>query len=245
MAVADALRDKVGKVVLPGDEVLQLPDQGQVRVGPGIQQLGGALVASRPGIVRASAAGKVWLESRQRRYTPAAGEAIVGIIVNRLGESFNVDINGPCPATLPLLAFEGATRRNRPNLKAGDLVYARIAEANRDMEPELSCMDVQGAASGFGPLDGGYQLDVTTSHARRLLGNPRPAVLKTLGTALQFEMVVGQNGRVWVKSADAITTITVANAIENSELLSEAQCLVFVKSLLSKLPAAKAAKHSE
>lgn len=51
-----------------------------------------------------------------RRYTPAAGEAVVGVIVNRLGESFNVDINGPCPATLPLLAFEGATVRELHNL---------------------------------------------------------------------------------------------------------------------------------
>lgn len=32
-------------------------------------------------------------------------------------QNFTVDINAPLPALLPQLAFEGATRRNRPNLK--------------------------------------------------------------------------------------------------------------------------------
>ncbi len=35
-------------------------------------------------------------------------------------------------------------RRNRPNLNIGDLVYARVAVASRDMEPELACTDAAG-----------------------------------------------------------------------------------------------------
>ena len=57
-----------------------------------------------------------------------------------------VDINGPFPALLPLLSFEGATKRNRPNLKAGDVVYARVAAASRDMEPVLTCVDAAGVS---------------------------------------------------------------------------------------------------
>ena len=45
------------------------------------------------------------------RYTPAAGEGVVGIVLERHGETFSVDINGPSPATLPILAFESATVR--------------------------------------------------------------------------------------------------------------------------------------
>lgn len=245
MAKTESFQEMDGKIVMPGDVVLRLPEQGQVRIGPGLQQQGEALVASLPGILRSTAGGKLWLEARQRRYTPVANDAVIGLILNRMGESFTVDINGPCHATLPLLAFEGATRRNRPNLKAGDLVFARLAEAHRDMEPELSCMDLNDAASGFGPLEGGYQLEITSSHARRLLGNPRPATLKALGAALQFEMVVGQNGRVWVKSPDSLTTITVVNAVEKTELLSESQCKVFVQSLLESLPVVQAAVQKE
>ena len=35
-------------------------------------------------------------------------------------------------------------RRNRPNLAIGDLVYARVTVASRDMEPELACTDASG-----------------------------------------------------------------------------------------------------
>ena len=63
-------------------------------------------------------------------------------------QNFVVDINGPFPALLPLLSFEGATKRNRPNLKAGDVVYARVAAASRDMEPVLTCVDAAGRCGG-------------------------------------------------------------------------------------------------
>jgi exosome complex component RRP40 len=46
-------------------------------------------------------------------------------------------------------------RRNRPNLAAGDLVYARVAVASRDMEPELACTDASGKVV-FGLLGLGF-----------------------------------------------------------------------------------------
>lgn len=39
----------------------------QVRIGPGLQQSGGNIVASRAGVVRLAAGGKVWLDGRQKR----------------------------------------------------------------------------------------------------------------------------------------------------------------------------------
>jgi hypothetical protein len=45
---------------------------------------------------------------------------------------------------------------------------------------EVQCLQ----ASGYGPLTGGYLFSVLTSHARALLGNPRPAVLSALGVQI-------------------------------------------------------------
>jgi exosome complex RNA-binding protein Rrp4 len=42
-------------------------------------------------------------------------------------------------ATLGVLAFDGASKRNRPNIRIGSLVYARISKTNKDIEPELTC----------------------------------------------------------------------------------------------------------
>lgn len=68
----------------------------------------------------------------------------MGVVVERHAENFHVDIGAPFPALLDTLAFEGATRRNRPNLSEGDLVYARVTTTHRDIGTDLSCMDVSG-----------------------------------------------------------------------------------------------------
>lgn len=42
---------------------------------------------------------------------------MIGIITQKLGEGFRVDIGSAHHASLDGLAFEGATKRNKPNLK--------------------------------------------------------------------------------------------------------------------------------
>ena len=55
------------QVVCPGDEVARLPETGVVRIGGGVQQEGGALVAVRAGVLRQAPSGKLWVEARQKR----------------------------------------------------------------------------------------------------------------------------------------------------------------------------------
>ena len=85
------------------------------------------------------------------RYIPAVGDSVVGRVLERHSENFAVDIGGPFPAVLNVLAFEGATRRNRPKLVEGDLVYARVVLAHRDVDTELSCVDVSGKVNARYP----------------------------------------------------------------------------------------------
>ena len=51
------------------------------------------------------------------RYIPQVGDCVLGVITDKHSENFGVDINAPFVASLPVLAFEGATRRSRPNLQ--------------------------------------------------------------------------------------------------------------------------------
>ena len=41
------------------------------------------------------------------RYIPAPEDKVLGVVLERFGESFNVDVGGPFVATLSALAFEG------------------------------------------------------------------------------------------------------------------------------------------
>lgn len=42
---------------------------------------------------------------------------MIGIVTAKSGDTFKVDVGGSEPASLSYLAFEGATKRNRPNVQ--------------------------------------------------------------------------------------------------------------------------------
>ena len=128
------------------------------------------------------------------------------------------------PAMLPQLSFEGATKKTRPQLQAGALVYARIAVANKHMDPEIECVSsATGKADGLGPLQGGMLFKISQGMARKLLmpkslSGSRIVVLDELADAgLQFETASGRNGRFWVDSESLKTIIAVGKAIQETD----------------------------
>ena len=218
--------------VVPGDQVFQLPESGIVRVGTGLRDDGTHLVASRPGLLQQSKNGKLWVFGKQKRYIPSVDDAVLGVIVSKSSEYYEVDIAAPFPSMLPVLAFEGATRRNRPVLKEGDLVYCRVDMADRDLQPTVTCVDAAGRSAGFGPLNGGYVFECSNAYARLLLGKPPLPVLAALGRSLQFELAVGVNGKVWVAAPTQQATILVATALQESEGVAAEKAEVMVAAMV-------------
>lgn len=45
------------------------------------------------------------------------GDTVIGIVTIKSGDVFKVDFGGNEQASLSYLAFEGATKRNRPNVQ--------------------------------------------------------------------------------------------------------------------------------
>ena len=134
--------------------------------------------------------------------------------VGSFSEEYRVDIKAPCQALLPTLAFEGATKRNRPQLKVGDVVFCRVTSASQYTDPELSCMSGKGLSDGLGHMQGGYMFGTTTGHCRKLLQNPPPLELQLIRDAVACELAVGLNGRVWVKSREAKTTAALVRVLQ-------------------------------
>ena len=60
------------------------------------------------------------------------------MVVSTHRDEYRVDIGSSAYASLPTLAFNGATKRNRPRIDVGALVYTRVTLANKDLEPEVS-----------------------------------------------------------------------------------------------------------
>ncbi|KAI9093119.1 hypothetical protein DFS34DRAFT_273880 [Phlyctochytrium arcticum] len=210
-------------LVIPGDHI-PLPIETSTangapikyRVGPGLHQEQGKLVAVKAGVLQESG-NKRWVEVSQKRYVPALGDSVLGIVVGRHAEGFRVDIGGAHFASLPWLSFEGATKRNRPAIEVGSLVYACVSLANKDMEPELECIDPStNKAAGFGELKKGYVVKISLGMARRLLDPSNPILLR-LSDSFQFEMAVGLNGRVWLNAETPVQIITASKAIQAAD----------------------------
>ena len=58
-------------------------------------------------------------------------------------------------------------------------MFARLLVANKDMEPELVCIDSNGKSSGYGVLQSGFMIHTSTSLARKYV-NIRLVILLLL-----------------------------------------------------------------
>uniref|UniRef100_UPI00398F1497 exosome complex component RRP40-like n=1 Tax=Pristiophorus japonicus TaxID=55135 RepID=UPI00398F1497 len=235
--------EAVGETVLAGD-LLTFPvaPGDKLLCGPGLRRQGRAhasgsgLAACKCGVVRRKEPSVYWVESQQKRYVPAKGEYVIGIVTTKSGDIFKVDVGGSEQASLSYLAFEGATKRNRPNVQVGDLVFAQFVVANKDMEPELVCIDSCGRSNGMGVIGpDGLLFKVSLSIARKLL-SPNCEVIKNLGELYPFEIVIGMNGRIWVKAKTIKHTLLVANVLESCENMTTEQRKCVFKKLSENVP---------
>lgn len=143
------------------------------------------------------------------QYLPSPSDPIIAQITNRNADFYTLSLHTFQQATLPVLSFEGATKRNRPNLKVGTLIYGLITPSsfeggNSMMEPEVTCVDpTTGKSDGMGELDAkeGYSgviEGLSLSLVKSLL-RPSHPLLGYLANHFPFESAIGMNGIVWIR----------------------------------------------
>lgn len=220
-----------GEIVVAGDvlgdvRTLSTVAGAGLRLGHGVAQYGRELRATDSGFLR-RAGPRVWVESSGRRYAPCVDDFVVGVVLERGSEFSRVDIGGARDATLPNEAFEGVSRKNRPDVFVGALVYARVVVAHRDMDPEISCVAASGHADGFGTLAAGIMFAVSTGMARRLLDDDGE-ILPALAKRGPFEAAVGHNGRVWLRAATPATALALAHTLTSCDGLNRSETRAFL-----------------
>jgi len=233
----------LNKLVFPGDEICSVDlltrvSSAKLLLGSGVVRDGDNLFACRLGMLRYDPPPKnrLWVESEAKRYVPQLGDHVIGIIESKHAEEYRLHIGAAHPASLPVLAFDGATRRNRPHLDVGALIYARVVVAHKDMETECSCAAPPGVSakdwvtkeSVFGELSGGHLFRCPQLLCARLMvpdaaapaaddDEAVPPILEALSARAPFELAVGANCRVWLSAASAAVTVLAQAAILRSE----------------------------
>ena len=229
------------RIVIPGDLISEIPPDGEdesepdkkggIVLGPGLSREGSAVYATKCGILKKKkpmAHEIYWIDIHSKRYVPIKGEYVLGVVSAKAGDTYRVDIGTAEPASLSYLAFEGATKKNRPSVNLGDVIYARLIVASRDMEAELVCVDSYGKRAGMGVIGGvdssnvnsatsnSFLFTVPLNLVRKLLSKSC-VLLTTLGKHIGYEIAVGMNGRIWIRAKNVRDTICLANAIAVAE----------------------------
>lgn len=191
-------------MIVPGDVI---EDHPQV-MGPGVYETHDRTIPTVAGYYHTLTRKQglvAYVDSAGKRYVPHLQDFVVGIVVGTIGESYKVQLQEFCqPVLLNFMAFPNATKKNRPQLKVGQAVYARITQAIPEIDIEIECVDAAGKDGGFGPLDDqGMVVDIgNLAYARELLFNHKLKVLEQLAARCKFEIAVGNNGKAWIRAGD-------------------------------------------
>jgi exosome complex RNA-binding protein Rrp4 len=129
-------------VTFPGEDVSPVLkcSTTEVVLGHGLSLCSGHVLTSVAGKLRHGAPLRFSTETDSKYYSPSVGDNVVAVIEDKLGDFYILNIFTGGTATMSRLAFDGATKRNKPELKRGDVVYARVVLVDRNCDVELSCL---------------------------------------------------------------------------------------------------------
>ncbi|KAG5888571.1 hypothetical protein JTB14_029868 [Gonioctena quinquepunctata] len=213
---------EIGEFALPGELVRDLKsNKGVTVLGPGLRQN-----EENPNTLYVTQAGKLcfkepntyWIEGKRNRYIPKKGDLVLGIVTKKAGDSLKIDIGSAEFASLSMLAFEGATKKQKPDVQVGDLVYAKMLNAHREMEPELVCIDSFYKAGKLGVLSNdGFLINISLRLTQTLLDIENP-LLRIMAKKFPYEVVIGVNGKVWINCKQSKDIITLIKTFEVADM---------------------------
>jgi len=145
-------------------------------------------------------------------YIPKPGDGIIGLIEDMQTTIWIVDINSPYDAILPLGEAVGEyVDLSKTDISIyydiGDLVYAKVLNVSKSKQVQLTMNDYRSRK-----LIGGRVLTITPSKVPRLIGK-EGSMIELIKNKTKCQIIVGQNGVVWIKgekeglAAKAILTI--------------------------------------
>ncbi len=145
------------------------------------------------------------------RYYPKVGDFIIGYVEDVKLTSWMVNIRGPYAGVL--LASNAVRGRFDPIkddarriYDTGEVVRAEIVSFDRTRDPQLTTKD-----HGLGKLNGGRIIEINPNHIPRLVGR-KGSMISMIKKHTESRILVGQNGRVWIKS----------DTLENEEMAQTA-----------------------
>lgn len=157
-------------------------------------------------------------------YVPSKEDRIIGIVRNKFGDNYQLDMNCHKLGVLDNLAFEGATKKNKPELKNNNIVFCKIKSLSKYLAVELSCKsntvkkNWNSGESLFGQLKDGLEIKIPPFFAAFLLKNEE--FFSIIQKRIKIEVCVGINGILWIKVANLQNYTTLENFFKKAAFIN-------------------------
>lgn len=167
------------------------------------------------------------------RYIPKRGDVVIGKIIGIQRNGWSVNIRCPFNADLPIADASSSyldTNRNPMSkfFDIGNLIFARVNDISESRYVKLSARNWP-----HRKLHGGIIIEVSPTKIPRIIGK-QGSMIKMLKDNSGCDILVGQNGWVWIKGKEAEKQMLIANAIKIIETESHISGLTEkIKSLLT------------
>ena len=238
------------QVVLPGEVLvdsdnMEYPQTAFVKLpqGGGEGETAQELIVSKiSGVLQQRTVGqraKVSFIPITDKYFPSIDNLVIGRVVRRQAENYEVDIRADRKAVLGALSFQGASKKSKPNLFESDLVFARVQAVPKYLLHKLTCVSTSNTKtwnSGealFGQLVGGAELIIPLFFAHFLLKNEE--FFEVIRRSVALEVVVGVNGVLWIRTPSARNTLVLLGFFKEAPYLLREKAIQLLASEISNL----------
>lgn len=131
-------------------------------------------------------------------YIPKKGDGVIGMITEVAPSKWVVDINSPYPATMSLSeAVEEFIDLTKSDLTKyydyGDMIFAKISSVTKSRQVQLTMRDKR-----CRKLYDGRVVKITPAKVPRVIGKGG-SMVELIKKKTGCQIVVGQNGIIWVK----------------------------------------------
>jgi exosome complex component RRP4 len=194
------------KLVLPGDLI------GEGRAGHGAFEENGKVFSRFVGLAEEKA-DMHFVIPLSGIYNPKRGDGVIGKIEDVIFSKWIVDINSPYEAVLPLSEatdeFIDMTKTDLTKyFTYGDLIFSEISTVSKTKNVQLSMRDRK-----CRKLRGGRLISVTPAKVPRIIGKGG-SMVEMVKEMTKTQIVVGQNGLVWVKGDNEDIAMEAVTEIE-------------------------------
>jgi len=118
-------------------------------------------------------------------YMPTQYDIVVGVVDEVKFAGYNVDISSPYKGFL-------SARDSRFEYDLGDILSAKVREVD-----EVKNVNLEGARK----LEGGEIVEISPAKVPRVIGK-KNSMLDMIRAATRTEILVGKNGRIWIKGGN-------------------------------------------